>query len=77
MRNWSTDTTKLKGNKKALAIWQLEQQLNFGLHQGETLEPATLKKYLPVLKIDQDTRNFLEFILYDKKPLNHTSKKIS
>ena len=49
-------------------IWQLEQLLNFGLEPGETLLRAKVEKYLPFLEIDNDTRNYLEFILYDKKP---------
>ena len=42
--------------------------LNFGMSEGETLDRKQLEKYLPVLAIDQDTRDFLEYLLYDKKP---------
>ena len=31
MKNWSTDTKKLKKNKDKFAIWKLEQLVNFGL----------------------------------------------
>ena len=68
MRNWSTDIQNLKTDPDKYAIWQLEQQLNYGLDEGEKIEQALLEKYLPLLKIDTDTRNFLEFILYGKKP---------
>ena len=69
MRNWSTDTTRLKENSKAYAIWKLEQQLNYGLKEEERIDYTLLKKYLPILNIDEDTRNFLEFLLveYAKK----------
>jgi hypothetical protein len=42
--------------------------LNYGLHEGEKIERALLEKHLPFLNIDKDTRNFLEYILYGKKP---------
>ncbi|MDR1996728.1 MAG: hypothetical protein LBQ83_00130 [Candidatus Margulisbacteria bacterium] len=70
MHNWSTDTARLKENPAQYAVWRLEQQLNFGLAEGEKIERKLLEKYLPELHIDADTRNFLEFILYDKKYLN-------
>ena len=68
MRNWSVDTSRFKKNSEEYEIWQLEQLLNFGMSEGETLERKQLEKYLPVLAIDQDTRDFLEYLLYDKKP---------
>ena len=68
MRNWSTDTKSLKAYPEMYNIWELEQQLNYGLQENEKIERANLEKYLPVLNIDQDTRRFLEYILYDKKP---------
>ncbi|MCL1865668.1 MAG: hypothetical protein FWF73_07650 [Spirochaetes bacterium] len=69
MRNWSTDTTRLQKNSDQYAIWKLEQQLNYGLQEEERIDYTLLKKYLPVLNIDEDTRNFLEFLLaeYIKK----------
>ena len=68
MKNWSTDTNRFEKTSDEYEIWQLEQLLNFGLDRGEILERAKLEKYLPFLDIDTDTRNYLEFILYDKKP---------
>ena len=69
MRNWSTDTTRLQKNSEQYTIWKLEQQLNYGLKEEERIDYTLLKKYLPVLKIDEDTRNFLKFLLveYAKK----------
>jgi hypothetical protein len=63
MRNWSTDTTRLKKNPEQYAVWQLEQQLNYGLGENEKIDKEQLAKYLPVLNIDKDTRSFLEFLL--------------
>ena len=68
MRNWSTDTQRLKLNPVKYSIWQLEQQLNYGLDEGEKIDRVLLEKYLPFLNIDQDTRNLMEYLLYDKKP---------
>ena len=77
MRNWSTDTTRLKDIPEQYAVWQLEQQLNYGLSEGEKIERKLLEKYLSVLNIDKATRDFLEFILYDKKPAHNTTKNLS
>ena len=68
MRNWSTNIKRLQTDSDKFSIWQLEQQLNFGLREGEKIERTLLEKYLPILNIDQDTRNFMEFLLYGKKP---------
>ena len=68
MRNWSTSTQSLQTDPERYAIWQLEQQLNYGLNEGEKIERALLEKCVPLLNIDKDTRNFLEYILYGKKP---------
>jgi len=68
MRNWSTNTKNLQENPEKYSIWQLEQLLNYGLKEGEKIERNLLEKYLPVLNIDKDTRNLLEYMLYGKKP---------
>jgi hypothetical protein len=68
MRNWSTDTSRFDKTSDEYEIWQLEQLLNFGLNPGEKLERAKVEKHLPILDIDADTRSFLEFVLYDKRP---------
>jgi hypothetical protein len=77
MYNWNTDTSRLERNEKDYELWRLEQQLNFGLHDGEKIDRSQLEKYLPELRIDQDTRNLMEFLLYGKKPAQPTPKKIS
>ena len=68
MRNWSTNTQRLQENHDKYSIWKLEQLLNYGLKEGETIERSLLEKYLPDLNIDKDTRNLIEYILYGKKP---------
>ena len=68
MRNWSTNTQRLQESHDKYLIWKLEQLLNYGLKEGEKIERNLLAKYLPVLNIDKDTRNLIEYILYGKKP---------
>jgi len=77
MRNWSIDTNRFDKTSDEYEIWQLEQLLNFGLEQGEMLDKARVEKYLPLLDIDTDTRNYLEFILYDKKPTYQRPNSLS
>lgn len=62
MYNWSTDTSRLKKNSSVYIKWRLEQLINFGLGQ-EKLSQKELIKYLPKLKIDQKSRQFLESII--------------
>ena len=52
MRNWSVDTSRFEKNEKEYEIWQLEQLLNFGMSEGESLDRKQLEQYLPVLAID-------------------------
>lgn len=66
MYNWSVDTKRLKKNPEKFAIWKLEQMINFGLGQDK-LNKDELKKYFNQLNIDQDKKNYLNFILYGKK----------
>ena len=68
MHNWSTDIQRLQNDSEKLAIWQLEQQLNYGLSDDEKIDRKLLEKYLPLLYIDRDTRNLMEYLLYGKKP---------
>ncbi len=62
MRNWSTDTTELQKDPEKLAIWDLEQLVNFGL-QGRKLDKRTLLKYWNKITIDPARRSYLEHLL--------------
>ena len=70
MYNWSTDENILKKNRKAHAIWKLEQMVNFGLNKKK-LRVGELKKYWLKINIDHSRRKFLELIIYDKKRNSH------
>jgi hypothetical protein len=65
MYNWSVDTTELKKDKKKYAIWRLEQMVNFGLG-GEKLNRRELKKYWPLLNLDEKRKNFIFMLLWPK-----------
>ena len=58
MKNWSTDTKKLKKDKDKFAIWKMEQLINFGLGK-EKIKKSDLIKYWDVLDIDPFKRKFL------------------
>jgi len=62
MKNWSTDTKKLKQNKDKFTIWKLEQLINFGLG-NEKIDKHLLSKYWNSIDIDLFKRKFLSIIL--------------
>lgn len=62
MRNWSTDTTELKKDKKQYAIWRLEQMVNFGL-EGKKINRIELKKYWEMLYLDPNKKRYLAMLL--------------
>ena len=62
MKNWSTDTKKLKKNKDKFAIWKLEQLVNFGLGK-EKIKRSELKKYWNIINIDPLKRKFLSLFV--------------
>jgi hypothetical protein len=62
MKNWSTDTKKLKGDKDKFAIWKLEQLVNFGLGKKK-IKKSELKKYWSVINIDPSKRKFLSLFV--------------
>jgi hypothetical protein len=66
MYNWSTDISKFAGDNKALAIWKLEQMVNFGLGRNGKIEEQELYKYFDKLTIDPDRRKLFSLLLYGK-----------
>ena len=47
-------------------VWRLERLLTYGLG-GEKISRALLEKYLPQLRIPDNTRAFLELLLWDRR----------
>ncbi|MBI4160115.1 hypothetical protein HY504_03030 [Candidatus Wolfebacteria bacterium] len=67
MYNWSVDEEKAKkANPEAYRIWRLEQMINLGLGDDK-LDRSMLKKYWDKLLIDKPTRDYLAFLLWQKK----------
>lgn len=62
MKNWSTNTKKLRKNKEKFAIWKLEQLVNFGLGKKK-IKKAELKKYWKIIDIDSSKRKFLSLFV--------------
>lgn len=58
MEHWSVDTSELRKDPRAYAIWQLEQKINFGLGEGKISKPL-LRKYWRDVDIDPHKRAFL------------------
>lgn len=66
MRNWSTNTTELKKDKKQYAVWRLEQMVNFGL-EGKKINRRELKKYWKRLSLDNNKKKYLTLLLWPKQ----------
>lgn len=64
MKNWSTDEQSLAKNPEKLAIWKLEQMVNFGLDGGK-LKSSDLRKYWRRLNLDPDKKKYLSRLLYE------------
>jgi hypothetical protein len=66
MKNWSVDETYLKQNPEKYALWKLEQQLSYGLDDGEKINQQELQQAWPKLKnrLDPKRRDFVDFILW-------------
>ena len=63
MRNWSTDTTRLKKNSEEYTKWKLEQMINFGL-DGNKLPEKELRRNFNTLSIDPLKKVFLKRLLW-------------
>ncbi len=63
MKNhWSVNTTELEKDPEALAIWRLEQQINWGWGE-EKIDKKELVKYWDKIDIDNFKRQALYLAL--------------
>ncbi|MBI4600315.1 hypothetical protein HY732_05365 [Candidatus Uhrbacteria bacterium] len=60
---WDYDDAQFTAQAKADPAWYLERRITYGL-EGTHLDRAQLIAYLPTIRIPQDRREFLEFVLY-------------
>lgn len=66
MKNWSVDENYLKKFPEKYQLWKLEQQLSYGLDQGEKINKKELLANWPVLRdrLDPNRREFIKFLLW-------------
>ncbi len=62
-KHWSVDTTELEKDQDALAIWNLEQQINWGIGK-EKISKKDLLRYWDRIEIDAFKRKALSLALY-------------
>lgn len=63
---WDYNKIEYDKQAKATPAWHLERLINYGLN-GKKLDRELIKKYLPQLRISENSRTFLELLLWDKK----------
>ena len=63
MHNWDYDQ---KTVDKADVIWKLERLLNYGL-AGEKINQKELEENFNKIKIPENTRAFLELLIWNKQ----------
>jgi hypothetical protein len=67
MYNWSVDEKKFKKeDPEGYQIWKLEQMINWGLG-CEKLNERLLRKHWKKFFIDNIIKNYLRFLLWQKK----------
>lgn len=67
MKNWSIDENYLKNKSpRAYKIWKIQQQINYGLDEGEKINRKDLIKYWGAIApfLDSSAREFIEYILW-------------
>jgi ABC-type nitrate/sulfonate/bicarbonate transport system substrate-binding protein len=70
MIHWSTNEKRFKKeNPKEYKIWRLTQRINYGL-DGEKMHLSEVKKFWHQIrdKIDEPTKNYLEYLIWGKLP---------
>lgn len=66
MYTWDYDIKKVDQNTEQFIIWKLERLINYGLGEDEKLDANLLKKYWDKIKMSENTKIFLEFLLWKK-----------
>lgn len=62
MKHWSVDTRELEKNPDALAVWELENAVNFGIREGK-IKKRDLLAHWNALDLDPHKKEFLSLIL--------------
>ena len=66
MKNWSIDEKKLSKSPLKYKIWKIQQQINYGLDEGEKINRKDLIKYWLKISPQLDTQRleFVKFLLW-------------
>ncbi|OGN16421.1 MAG: hypothetical protein A3B99_02845 [Candidatus Yanofskybacteria bacterium RIFCSPHIGHO2_02_FULL_44_12b] len=62
MKHWSVDARRLESDPDALAVWELENAVNFGLRDGK-INKQDLLAHWDKLDLDPHKKKFLSLIL--------------
>ena len=62
MKHWSVDTTELRKDSDAYAVWRLEQMINFGL-RDDKISREDLIKYWDRIVLDPFKKRFMSLLL--------------
>ena len=62
MKHWSVDASVLGNDPDALAVWELENAVNFGIRDGK-IKRQNLLVYWNKLDLDPHKKKFLSLIL--------------
>lgn len=62
MKHWSVDMRALEKDPGALAVWELENAVNFGIRNGK-INRQDLLTYWDKLELDPHKKKFLSLIL--------------
>lgn len=65
MNVWDYDIKTVDQNTEQFIIWKLERLINYGLGD-EKLDVNLLKKYWDKIKMPENTKSFLELLLWGK-----------
>ena len=63
IKHWSVDTRNLRKDPSALAVWELENSINFGLREAK-IKKSELLTHWDKLDIDPHKKKFLSLILH-------------
>ena len=62
-KHWSVDTKELEKDPESLAVWQLEQWINWGIGEAK-VKKLDLIKYWDRLDIDEWKKKALSLVLF-------------
>lgn len=67
MKNWSIDEVQMKKKSpEKYLVWKIEQQLSYGLDEGEKINRQDLIKYWPIIRerLSPGRRELVKFLLW-------------